>query len=119
MATANDQCRESPETGPHVQGSSRRLIYLPILHTQADMGALKDSVARAGLEKLGRVGLSRKLAAIEQVWEDIEACLDGLDLSFDRVRLYQDGLPLCGREAEIVTDLAQAGSRNHQLLLRL
>jgi len=35
------------------------------------------------------------------------------------VRLYQDGLPVCGREAEIVADLAQKGSRNHQLLLRL
>jgi len=42
-----------------------------------------------------------------------------LALSCDRVRLYQDGLPVCGREAEIVTELAQAGSRNHQLLLRL
>jgi Na+/phosphate symporter len=35
------------------------------------------------------------------------------------VRLYQDGLPVCGRELEIVLELAKAGSRNHQLLLRL
>ncbi len=104
--------------GPAV-AHSRRLIYLPIVHTQADMGALKESVARATLEKTGRAGLARKTAAIDQIWTAIEAAIDALALSFDRVRLYQDGLPVCGREAEIVTELAQAGSRNHQLLLRL
>ena len=100
-------------------GFSRTLIYLPIVHTQADMGALKESVARATLKKTGRAGLARKAAVIDQIWTEIEAAIDALLLSFDRVRLYQDGLPVCGREAEIVTELAQAGSRNHQLLLRL
>ncbi len=100
-------------------GFSRTLIYLPIIHTQADMGALKESVVRATLEKMGRAGLLRKTAAIDKVWTEIERVIDALALSFDRVRLYQDGLPVCGREAEIVTELAQAGSRNHQLLLRL
>ena len=98
---------------------SRTLIYLPIVHTQADMGALKQSVARATLEKTGRAGLVRKTATIDKIWTEIEAAIDALALSFERVRLYQDGLPVCGREAEIVTELAQAGSRNHQLLLRL
>ena len=63
--------------------------------------------------------MARKTAAIDLIWTEIEAAIDALALSFDRVRLYQDGLPVCGREAEIVTELAQAGSRNHQLLLRL
>jgi len=100
-------------------GFSRTLIYLPIVHTQDDMGAMKESVARATLEKMGRAGLARKTAAIDKMWTEIEAAIEALALSFDRVRLYQDGLPVCGREAEIVTELAQAGSRNHQLLLRL
>jgi hypothetical protein len=101
------------------EGHSRTLIYLPIVHTQADMGALKESAARATLEKTGRAGLARKTAAINRIWTEIEAVIAALALSFDRVRLYQDGLPVCGREAEIVTALAQSGSRNHQLLLRL
>jgi hypothetical protein len=100
-------------------GHSRTLIYFPIVHTQADMGALQESVAQATLQKVGRAGLARKTAAIDQIWTEIEAAIDALPLSFDWVRLYQDGLPVCGREAEIVTELAQAGSRNHQLLLRL
>jgi hypothetical protein len=35
------------------------------------------------------------------------------------VRLYQDGLPVCGHERAIVSELAGAGSRNHRLLLEL
>jgi hypothetical protein len=112
--------RHSPR--PHVatRGSySRTLIYFPIVHTQADMGALKESVTRATLEKMGRAGLSHKTAAIGKIWTETEAAIDTVALSFNRVRLYQDGLPVCGREIEIVTELAQAGSRNHQLFLRL
>ncbi|MCL4500457.1 MAG: hypothetical protein M1438_01210 [Deltaproteobacteria bacterium] len=100
-------------------GHSRRLIYLPIVHTQEDMGALKEPVVRATMARLGRAGLRRHLAAIEKIWSEIEDFIDSLALSFDRVRLYQDGLPICGREAEIVTELARAGNRNHRMLLRL
>jgi hypothetical protein len=99
--------------------SSRTLLYFPIVHTQADMGVMQDSVTRATLEKTGRAGLSRKLAAIDKIWTEIEHAIDALALPCDHLRLYQDGLPVCGREAEIVTELAQSGSRNHQLLLRL
>jgi len=83
------------------------------------MGALQESVVQATIAKMGRAGLVRKASAIDRVWTEIEAAITTLELPFDRVRLYQDGLPICGREVEIVTELAQAGSRNHQLLLRL
>jgi len=42
-----------------------------------------------------------------------------LNLHNRTIRLYQDGLPICGREADIVRDLGKMGSRNHRLLLRL
>jgi len=118
--SADQGYRDNPAPREAKAGSSyRTLIYLPIIHTQTDMGALKESVVRATLEKVGRAGLSRKTATIDKIWTEIERVIDDLTLPFDRVRLYQDGLPVCGREAEIVTELAQAGSRNHQLLLRL
>ncbi len=98
---------------------SRTLILFPIIHTLADMGALQKSVVRATLNKVGRTGFDRKMQLIEEFWTEIERIIAGWPLSFDKVRLYQDGLPVCGREAEIVADLAQKGSRNHQLLLRL
>jgi hypothetical protein len=56
---------------------------------------------------------------VNNFWTEIERATENLAPPYERVRIYQDGLPVCGRELEIVTDLAQAGSRNHQLLLKL
>ena len=87
-----------------------------MVHTQADLGALREAVAREAQRRLGPRGWQHKVRAMEQVWTEIERVLKGLKLSYDQVRLYQDGLPVCGREAAIVAELARAGSRNHQIL---
>jgi len=98
---------------------TRTLIYIPIIHTQEDMGALRESVLQESLKKMGRKGLARKVDAIERIWTEIEQALDRLSLSYDKIQIYQDSLPVCDREAEIVKELAKTGSRNHQLLLDL
>ncbi|MGB6064520.1 MAG: hypothetical protein WBG50_06905 [Desulfomonilaceae bacterium] len=101
------------------KSSTRTLIYIPIIHTQADMGALKDQVRKESLRKLGRFRWNRKITLIDEFWTEIEKVIDELSLPLNRVRIYQDGLPVCGRESEIVAELAKSGSRNHALLLRL
>ncbi len=40
-----------------------------------------------------------------------------LHLDWPEVSLYQDALPVCGKEEQIVQDLARSGSTNHRLLL--
>ena len=97
----------------------RKLIYIPILHTQADMGALAEPLQTIAIQKIGREKWKSNVEAVEQFWAHIrEEMLKGR-LPFPRVRLYQDGLPVCTREADIVGDLARAGSSNHQLLVEL
>lgn len=98
---------------------TRTLIYIPIIHSRVEMGAFNESVRKATLQKLGKQAWNRKVRLIDKMWEAIERTVDGLELPYGKIRLYQDGLPICGREAEIVADLARAGSRNHLLLLRL
>ena len=39
-----------------------------------------------------------------------------LDLKWEKVRLYQDGLPVCGKEREIVYKLAQDGNINYKII---
>ena len=80
------------------------------------MGRLSGELTQATLRKAGQRGLHRQLQAIDQVWAEIRQAIEGLELPGGRVRLYQDGLPVCGRENEIVEELARAGSINHQLL---
>ena len=97
----------------------RELIYLPIVHNLADMGALRESVKQASVRKIGRQSWKRKQDLIEKLWDDIESALDGVSVNMNKVRIYQDGLPISGKEKDIVRDLADSGSRNHRLLLRL
>lgn len=99
--------------------SGRSLLYFPIVHTPTDMGALRDPVRRISVAKFGRQAWERNVNRVEQLWTSIEATVAALDLHYGTVKVYQDGLPNCGRELEIVAELAKAGSRNHQLLVQL
>ena len=100
-------------------GDQRLLMFIPILHTLADLGSLGEAVRKTFLSKYGALMARRKEAALEKLWEEIRGIILGLGLDFSRVRLYQDGLPVCGREEEIVRDLAGRGSHNYRLLLEL
>lgn len=99
--------------------ANRRLLHVPIIHTQTDMGALGEAFKRALINQLGERGWQLKVDLVEQVWTAIEQALTGLNLRYELVRVYQDGLPVCGHELRIVNELARAGSRNHRLLLRM
>lgn len=98
---------------------SRSLLYFPIIHNLADMGDLSDSVRQASLKKMGRSGWNRKIDLIDKFWTDIENSVEELSVPLDRVRIYQDGLPVSGREKNLVAELAKKGSRNHALIMRL
>jgi hypothetical protein len=97
----------------------RRLLHIPVIHSQAEMGSLSPAIQAMTVRRLGAAGWKRNVNLIDSIWARIEEAIDRWSLPYPKVRLYQDGLPVCGRELEIVSELAKAGSRNHQLLLRL
>lgn len=83
------------------------------------MGGLRETVRRSALQAMGQAAWQRKVAAVDRIWTQFERFIEDLRLPFATVRLYQDGLPVCGKEADIVKELAESDSRNHRLLLRL
>jgi hypothetical protein len=97
----------------------RRLIWIPIIHTQEDLGSLGETIRRLHTRQRGRADWQRHQRTIEALWVNIGQEIEQLDLDYAHLRLYQDSLPCCGREEEIVRDLGEIGSRNHQLLLKL
>ena len=97
----------------------RELIYVPIVHTQADMGSLRDAAKSEFLGRYQESDWHKHTRAIQEFWEGLKKRIMGLDLEYPRTHVYQDGLPVCGKELQIVTDLAQQGSQNHQLVLSL
>lgn len=119
VPTEKRRLEENMHPAGNSQTNRRRLIYIPIVHNFADMGALKESVKEASVKKIGRQSWNRKQHLIERLWDDIESVLKGLSVDMGKTRLYQDGLPVSGKEEAIVRELANSGSRNHRLLLGL
>ncbi len=100
---------------------SRKLLVIPIVHTEIDMGELSDSVKSAYLKKMGLQAWKRKKELINRFWNDLEKVVRELDIPYLKTKIYQDGLPVCedGREIQIIERLASSGSRNHLLLKKL
>jgi hypothetical protein len=83
------------------------------------MGKLGEPIMVRLVQELGDEWWQRKADVAGRIWEEIEKSLLNPDIPFQHARLYQDALPICGREYDIVQELAASGSRNHALLLRL
>ena len=73
----------------------------------------------AYVKSFGRRRWEEQLAFVDQFWRSVRSGLDGLDLDWAGVDLYQDGLPVCGKEVEIVRETAAKGSENYRLLVDL
>jgi hypothetical protein len=102
-----------------VPTTMRRIIHIPVIHTSADLGSLSEVVRAHYTKVCGRTGWNQREQIVRALWTDIRKNLDALHLDGPKTRIYQDGLPLCGFEERIVRELADAGSSNHQLILRL
>lgn len=101
----------------------RLLILVPIIHTEQDMGSFSDQVKKEYVEKYGLAKWEQHLEVIHELWAGIRQLvyelIEALTLPYARIRLYQDGLPECGNEEDLVKEVAGRGSKNHQLLLDL
>lgn len=97
----------------------RTLIVIPIIHTEQDMGSLLEQVKQEYVTRYGHEKWTEHLKSIDVVWSGIRRMIAALELPYASVRLYQDGLPHCGKEADIVKEVTARGSQNHQLLVEL
>lgn len=97
----------------------RRLIYIPIVHTMADMGSEAEALREEYIKRYGEAGWARSRQVIEEIWGGIRGRLLSMPLDYRKLRIYQDGLPVCGREVEIAREVARKGSKNYALVLEL
>ena len=93
-----------------------RLIYVPVVHSTAEMGSAAPAYKAAFVARYGEGKWAERSAEFDAIWRAIADAIKALGLDLERVKLYQDSLPVCGRESALVQDLAAQGSRNHQLL---
>ena len=97
----------------------RKLFCIPIVHTPEDFGS---HLAEVKKEYIARHGLSKwndHNKTVDKFWQELSEALLALPEDYTKVRLYQDGLPVFGRELEMVEKLAENGNRNYRLLFEL
>ncbi len=97
----------------------KRVIVIPIIHNAADLGTLAEPVRAQYVRRFGPAVWDERQRAVRALWHGIRRAIDALRLDYRRVRIYQDGLPVCGKEEPILQELAEAGSLNHQLVREL
>ena len=93
-----------------------RLIYVPVVHSTAEMGSAASAYKAAFVARYGEGKWEERSAEFDVIWRVIADLIKTCRLDLKRVKLYQDSIPVCGRETALVHDLASQGSRNHQLL---
>lgn len=98
----------------------RYLRIVPIVHSSPDMGSIKEELEKESIAKIGKERWDENQKKIENFWTEVEEAIDALDLSYTKVRVYQDGMP-CGGELgwRIVREVADKGSRNYQIVRKL
>lgn len=91
----------------------RTLVYFPIIHSFQEMSSLGDAASQLRTEEQAQ----KQAATDGRFWGMVAAAIENLGLDYTRLKIYLDGLPLRGKEIEIVADVAAAsGGKNHPLL---
>ena len=98
----------------------RKLVYIRIVHSAADMGSLSEKLQEEIISKIGREKWDEHQKRILEFWDKLEVELLNLKLANKPLKIYQDGLP-CGGEMglKIVHTTAQLGSQNYKLIEKL
>jgi len=96
----------------------RTLLYVPIIHTSADLGSLAKDVDRKGLENFGENMWRDHLRTIDGLWDALFLYFDSIYVS--GAKIFQDGMFADGDVGlNIIQEGDKAGSKNHQLVSKL
>jgi hypothetical protein len=96
----------------------RTLIYVPIIHTAADLGSMAKDISKRGISSLGEEVWTKHRQTVDGFWDAISDYFDSSDA--EGMKVYQDGMVGDGEVGKrIVQDTAKAGSKNYQLVSRL
>lgn len=93
----------------------RTLLYVPIIHTSADLGSLAKDVHKKGVSSLGKEFWEEHIRTVDGFWDAIAHYFDIIDVS--GAKLYQDGM-IAGSEIGemIVAEGIKLGSKNYELI---
>ncbi len=75
-----------------------RLIYVPVMHSSAEMGSAASAYKAAFVARFGEQKWQERCDKFDAIWRAIAAAIEALALDPATLKLYQDSLPVCGKE---------------------
>lgn len=98
----------------------RKLVYIRIIHTAADMGSLSKKLQEEMISRIGKDKWEENQSRILKFWDELEKELFELKLDLKHTKIYQDGLPAGGEMGmKIMHTAAKLGSENYKLIEKL
>ena len=96
----------------------RKLLYIPIIHVDSDLGSAAASVNKRSVEICGKERWERHKEVVTLFWDKISDYFRKIDP--EGLEIYQDGLMADGQLGRrIIEEGAKRGSRNYQIILDL
>jgi len=96
----------------------KKLLYVPIIHMEADLGSVAAAIDKRSSQMCGKEHWNRHKKAVSGFWDSITNYFDLLDAS--NLKIYQDGLMIDGEVGKkIIEEGARKGSKNHKIILKL
>lgn len=96
----------------------KTLVYVPIIHTSADLGSLAKDVAKRGIANLGEELWKSHRETVNGFWDAISHYFESMDVA--SAKIYQDGMVAEGEVGErIVGEGVKQGSKNYELVSKL
>jgi hypothetical protein len=96
----------------------RRLIYVPIVHTEADLGSLAEEIEERAKAVIGDADWQKHKEEVALYWQEIYDYWEGENIP--GLKIFQDGMPVDGTVGEnIVKSMANNGSMNYKIIERL
>jgi len=98
----------------------RTLIYVPIIHSVADMGSMGAELKRKSISGLGEVNWQKHTDTVTGYWEAIESYFENIDIYIPGTKIYQDGMFVDGDMAlKFLSEGIKSGSKNSEIVSKL
>ena len=98
----------------------RSLIYVPIIHSLADMGSMGSELREKSIARLGEKEWENHAETINGYWDAIESWFSKPGLNISGMKIYQDAMFVDdGMAMNILAEGVKSGSRNSSIVTNL
>jgi hypothetical protein len=98
----------------------RTLIYVPVIHSSADMGSLGKELMHKNADGSTGNKWQKHSETVNGYWDVIESYFENININVKGVKIYQDGMFVDGEMAlKIINEGIKSGSKNSKIISKL